>query len=110
VKYEVSVTSRAKRQLAESALWWAENRDSTQALRWLDGFEAAISSLADNPERHGVARENDLYELPYVVRQLVYGVGKRPTHRAVFEVRSNIVYVVAIRHLAQADLTVDELS
>lgn len=76
---------------------------------WLDGFEEAFRSLRENPERHGFARENDLYELPYPVRQLLFGIGKRPTHRAVFEVRGDTVYVVAVRHLAQDELSSEEL-
>ena len=77
--------------------------------RWLDGFEQAITALAENPEQHGLARENYFYELPYSVRQLLYGLGSRPTHRAVFEVRGDTVFVLAIRHLALADLAPDEV-
>ena len=109
MKYGVFITSRAKLQLAESAHWWAEHRSIDQAAGWLDGFEQAIARLADSPEQHGLARENSLYELPYPVRQLVYGLGTKPTHRAVFEVRGDIVYVIAIRHLAQGDLARVEL-
>ena len=106
---EVFITSRAQRQLAESALWWAENRDVPQAARWLQGFELAITELAQDAEKHSLSRENGLYDLPLPVRQLLYGVGRKPSHRAVFEIRGSIVYVVAVRHLAQKDLTQDEL-
>jgi plasmid stabilization system protein ParE len=106
---QVFITSRAKFQLAEFARWWAEHRDIRQAARWLDGFERAIAGLAQNPERHSFARENCLYQLPYPVRQMTYGIGMNPTHRAVFEIRGDIVFVVAIRHLAQDDLPSTEL-
>ena len=106
---QVLVTSKAKQQLVACARWWAENRDVEQAARWLIGFEEAIDSLGTNPEQHGLARENNFYELPYPVRQLLYGLGRKPTHRAVFEVRGDTVYVVSIRHLAQDDLPSDEL-
>lgn len=96
-------------QLAGSALWWAEHRDADQAAGWLDGFEQSIAALCTNPEQHGLARENNLYELPYPVRQLLYGIGRKPTHRAVFEIRGDTVYVLAIRHLAQHDLDAKEL-
>ena len=109
MKYHVFITSRAKLQLATSATWWAEHRNVEQAARWLNGFESAIASLRNNPEQHGVARENSLYDLPYLVRQLLYGLGNKPTHRALFEVRGDTVYVIAIRHLAQDDLTFEEL-
>lgn len=109
MNYRVRVTSHARRQLSESAVWWAEHRSADQAMRWLVGFEQALAALSENPEKHGLARENGLYDLPFQVRQLAYGVGKKPTHRAVFEVRGDTVYVVAIRHLAQRDLLTDEL-
>ncbi|HTQ39459.1 MAG TPA: type II toxin-antitoxin system RelE/ParE family toxin [Pirellulales bacterium] len=98
------MTSRAKLQLVDAARWWATHRSAEQAARWLDGFEQSLAQLSNDPERHPLARENDLYDLPYTVRQLLYGIGARATHRAVFEIREDTVYVIAIRHLAQTDL------
>lgn len=108
MKYQVVVTSHARRQLTDCANGWAEHRSAEQAVRWLDGFEEVLAGLAENPEKHSLAPENDLFDLPFAVRQLPYGVGKKPTHRAVFEIRTDSVYVVAIRHLAQAALPLDE--
>ena len=39
---------------------------------------------------------------------LVYGVGRRPTHRAVFTVRSDLVLVLRVRHLAQKEISPDD--
>lgn len=102
--YEVIVLPRAEAQLLEAAIWWSKNRSVEQAYRWLDGFEAAIASLAKAPEKRGVAREDGLYDFPFTVRQLLYGLGKRPSHRAIFEIRGATVYVHAIRHLAQDEI------
>ena len=109
MSYQVLITSRAQSQLAAAAQWWAEHRSNEQAARWLAGFEQAIAALCERAEQHGLARENNLYRLPYPVRQLLYGIGKKPTHRAVFEIRGETVYIVAVRHLAQADLSATEL-
>jgi len=109
VKCKVFITSKAKTQLVACARWWSERRDTDQASRWLEGLEKAIVSLGDDPERHGLARENDLYELPFPVRQLTYGLGKKLTHRIVYEVRGDTVFIVAVRHLAQDDLFSKEL-
>ncbi len=109
MKTKVLITSKAKLQLVACARWWSEHRNADQASRWLEGFEEAIDLLGDNPEQHGLARENDLYELSYPVRQLLYGLGKKPTHRAVYEVRGDTVFVVAVRHLAQDDLSSNKL-
>lgn len=109
MSHRVFFTSRAKQQLIQSAYWWAEHRSVDQAYRWLDGFEKAINLLQKNPEQHGLARENEIHAWPNRVRQLLYGLGSKPTHRAVFEIRSDVVYVLAVRHLAQDDLKAEDL-
>ena len=52
-------------------------------------MEAAIAALRDRPEQHPVAREDALVDV--TVRQIVYGLGRKPTHRAVFRVRDDKV-------------------
>jgi hypothetical protein len=54
-----------------------------------------------------LARENEVFS--FTVRQLLYGLGRKATQRAVVEVRNQEVIVYAIRHLAQQDLTPDEI-
>ena len=105
--YRVTVLPLAKRQLLEQALWWSENRSAEQAFRWLEGFERALNSLANDPERCSIARENDAFDI--VIRELHYGLGSKATHRAVFEIRNDEVIVHSVRHLAQRDLTPDDL-
>lgn len=107
--HQVILTSKAQLQLSSAAVWWSEHRSEEQAFRWLDGFEAAISSLGMHPERHRLAAENGFYSLPHPVRELLFGLGSKPTHRAVFEIREETVYVLAIRHLAQDYLSEDGL-
>ena len=52
---------------------------------------------------HDLAPENGSF--PMTIRQLPYGLRTKPTHRAIFEIRDDKVYVFAVRHLAQPDLT-----
>jgi plasmid stabilization system protein ParE len=99
----VFLTDRADRDLVQACTWWAENRSAEQAERWYDGFSRAILSLATNPERCPLAPENEA--LRYEVRQLSYGLGRRPTHRAVFTIRGNMVLILRVRHLAQQPLS-----
>ncbi len=106
--YRVIVTPQARSEFYHDALWWAEYHSVEQAQRWLDGFERVIKSLANNPEKYSVAREND--DFPFDLRQLNYGLGGKPTHRAVFEIRDDEVIVHGIRHLARRGLTPDDLS
>ena len=105
--YRVTILPRAKRQMLEQALWWSENRSAEQAFDWLEGFERALGSLANNPERCAKARESDAFHV--VIRELHYGLRSKATHRAVFEIRNDEVMVYCVRHLAQRDLTPDDL-
>jgi plasmid stabilization system protein ParE len=105
--YDVRLTAKAERQFKEAARWWSAHRSHEQAARWYDGFLAAIQSLSRNPERCPLARENAA--VPIEIRELSYGLGRRPTHRAIFAIRPDRVVVYSIRHHAQADLTADDL-
>ncbi|MCG8587494.1 MAG: type II toxin-antitoxin system RelE/ParE family toxin, partial [Pirellulales bacterium] len=95
------------RDLHQNALWWADHRDVDQAIDWLEGFRNALKTLAENPQHHALAPEDHKFE--FSVRQLLYGVGKKPTHRAVFRVRGDKVVVYTIRHLHQQELASDDL-
>jgi plasmid stabilization system protein ParE len=107
VTHRVIILPRAKRQLLNQATWWSENRSAEQAFRWRDGFERALNALAEYPERCRTARESDAFA--FVIRELHFGLGRRPTHWAVFEVRGDEVIVYSVRHLGQSDLTPDDL-
>ena len=105
--HRVVLAAQADRELEDAVNWWAEHRSPQQAARWYAGFSEALSSLAENPQRYPLARENGRF--PYELRELHYGVGSRPTHRAVFTVRPEIVLVLSIRHAAQAELSEEDL-
>ena len=107
MKYQVIVTARARTEFYKDALWWAEHRSLDQARRWLDGFEQALKSLSDSAEGFPAARENE--DFPFDLRQLNYGLGGRPTHRAVFEIRGEVVIVHGIRHLSRDKLTPEDI-
>ena len=104
--WHVKLLPRARLQLYDSAMWWAENRSAKQAVQWLDGFEAALQLVGQNPKRWPLAPECD--GMPFEIREMTYGFGPRKTHRAVFEIRQREVLVYAIRHLAQDALTRDD--
>ncbi len=103
----VLMTDRADAEMEAAYLWWAENRSKVQADKWYNALVDAINSLADNPERCAVSRENQRFG--FEIRDLSFGIGRRPTHRAVFTVRGDMVLVLTIRHLAQRELSPDDL-
>ena len=107
MKYLVVLTDRAHDDLEAAYSWWAENRSPEQACNWYNKFADAIESLATEPERHPVSYESHKFPIP--IRDLRFGVRRRPTHRAVFTIRKDMVLVLAIRHLAQREITPDEI-
>ena len=65
------------------------------------------AGLSENAERHSQSREND--QFPYEIRDLPFGLRRRPTHRAVFTIRGEEVVVLTIRHVARRDLSPDDI-
>ena len=107
MNYDVYLTDKASGQLEAAARWWSQHRSVEEAQRWYEGFIEAIGSLAKNPRAFPLASEHESF--PIELRQLTYGLGRKKTHRAVFVVRANRVVVYAVRHLAQGELTTDDL-
>ena len=103
----VELLPRAKHQLYAAARWWAEHRSVEQAARWLTGMELAITSLGADAERFPLAAEATVVGVP--IREVHFGISGRPTHRVVFEVEDDRVLIYAIRHLAQRDLTAEDI-
>jgi plasmid stabilization system protein ParE len=105
MKYEVLITARADRGAQANHDWWAEHRSAEQAARWYDEFLRVILSLENDPDRSDLADENDRF--PYEVRQLSFGIGRKPTHRLLFAIRPGEVVVLRVRHLAQQAVDVE---
>ena len=105
--HTVLLVEPARLDLQEHHDWWAYHRSADQAARWYAGFFEALLQLEASPELFSRAIEDGLW--PFTVRQLNYGLGRRPTHRALFTVRNNEVVVLRVRHLAQDALTADEV-
>jgi plasmid stabilization system protein ParE len=103
----VIILPRAKEDLRQTLFWWAENRSAEQAERWYTGILAAIETLTENPHRCPVAREAAAFS--YELRELHYGLGSHPTHRALFTIGPDAVLVLTIRHVAQQDVSPDEI-
>ena len=98
---EVYLTATAEQQMHAAAEWYAkENPDF--AANWFNGLLSVIEGIAENPEQFPQARENE--QLPVQARQMLYGPGKRKTHRVLFVVRETRIVVHQIRHVAQQDV------
>lgn len=105
--YRLVLNDVAEEQLDMAYQWWSLHRSETQAVRWYNGFLDALESLQENPERCSIATESSYFS--YEIRQLLYGLGRRPTHRALFTIRPDMVYVFSIRHVSQHDIASEDL-
>ncbi|MCE9604008.1 MAG: type II toxin-antitoxin system RelE/ParE family toxin [Planctomycetia bacterium] len=105
--YTVVVTEQAAREMEDAATWWARERSVEQAERWYAGIRSAVSMLTEMPERCPLAAEH--VDFRYALRELYYGLGSRPTHRAVFTIVKQTVIVLAVRHFAQDTLRAGDI-
>ena len=103
----VIIAGPAKRDILAAYEWRKENRSAEQADRWYKGILDASHSLGSDPQRCSLAVESDL--LAQGIRQLLYGLGRKPTHRLVFAIDADTVIILRVRHTSQDALTVDEL-
>ncbi len=100
--YEIVVTRRAADNIEAAFNWWAENRSTEQAARWYNAFADKLADLAANPLRWPESPERP--EFPYVIRDFYFGLGKRPTHRAIFTIRGQTIVLLAVRRPGPAPL------
>jgi plasmid stabilization system protein ParE len=107
MNFKVIVMPQAERHIQEDFDWWAENRSPEQARRWYQACKRAINALSRNPRRRPRWREG--LDLSYELREIYFGASRKVTHRAVFLIEEDTVVVLAVRHLAQQDLTLRDL-
>ena len=105
--YRAVITDPAKRDVQAAHDWWAENRSAERAGQWYVEIYKAIASLNKMPERCDFAPERNL--LDQGIRQLLFGIGKRPTHRIVFAVDRKDVVILRVRHISQVALMAEDL-
>ena len=106
MKREVLLTKTAELQMNAAADWYAEQNPSVAAT-WFNGLLASVNSLNINPLQYALARESAF--LPVELRQMLYGSGKRTTHRILFVIREQTIVIYQIRHVAMRDVTADDL-
>jgi plasmid stabilization system protein ParE len=106
--YQVEITEPAKQDIRSSFKWWRDNRSTVQADRWYRAIHRSITSLRKMPERCGQPSEADL--LDGDMRQLLFGIGRRPTHRIIFTVGDKVITILRIRHSSQDALDSDDLA
>ncbi|MBL8809304.1 MAG: type II toxin-antitoxin system RelE/ParE family toxin [Planctomycetaceae bacterium] len=103
---EVILTETARQQMNAAADWYAEQNPSVAA-KWFNGLISRLNALSENPEQYSVARESEFMSVE--LRQMLYGSGKRITHRVLFVIREQRIVVYQIRHVSMRDITAEDL-
>ena len=103
--FQVEITPIAEAQIDRAYRWYREPNPEL-ADRWFRGLMNAIATLQEKPQRCTLAVEHEIFSEE--VRQLLYGKAKN-VYRVLFTIRDITVYVLYVRHSAQAPLTLDDI-
>lgn len=105
--FSLNITEPAERDIRSAYEWWSQNRSAEQAERWYENIYHVIDTLRKMPLHCPHAPESKLH--PSGLRQLLFGIGRRPTHRILFAVENDVVIVLRVRHTSQQDLSESDL-
>ena len=100
--FRVEITREAETDAKDIMEWLISQQAGETGLRWFQGLDRAIASLASMPNRCPLAPENG--EAPFEVRHLLYG-RKPHIYRAIFTIDGAVVYVLHLRHGRRKPLT-----
>ncbi|MGK7902511.1 MAG: type II toxin-antitoxin system RelE/ParE family toxin [Hormoscilla sp.] len=103
--FQVEITPIAEAQIEQAYRWYRE-RNPEFADSWFRGLMNAIATLQSKPRRCALAVEQEIFAKE--VRQLLYGKSKN-VYRVLFTVEDVTVYVLYVRHSAQAPLTLEDI-
>lgn len=97
--FEVVLTPKAESDLQQSVDWWGQHHSLNEAERWYNGILATIESLSNLPHRCPLVRNTKC--LGREVRQLLYGVSSKLTHRIYFGIDGDTVTVYRVLATSQ---------
>jgi plasmid stabilization system protein ParE len=103
--FRVEITRTAAREI-EERYKRIDEQGRNSAEKWRAGLLEAVDALSTNPEMYPEAPEAEWFGEG--LRELYYGK-RRNTHRILFEVRGNVVYILRVRHGRQDLLGPEEL-
>lgn len=104
---KVVVLPNVELDILEDAIWWARQHSSEQAWRWMVTVEAQVLAIGDQPESHALADEDPKY--PFTLRNALLGTDTPGSHRALFTIVNDIVYVLTVVRSSQGRVDVSRL-
>jgi len=98
--FRILISTKAEVDMDSAADWWATNHSAKQAERWYNSIHHAIQTLSEIPERCPLAAENEFTDRE--IRNLLFGVSSKPTHRVIFYLDEQDVIVVRVIHTSRS--------
>ena len=92
--FGVHISDLAENDIDSAYRWWRENRSAEQANRWFHEIHEAVITLTDMPFRCPRCDESDLHKAG--IRQLLFGIGRRLTHRIIFVIIDSDVTILRV--------------
>jgi len=112
--YALRIMPRAEQDILAAVRYMADAAGETAAQEWQEELFAAVSSLGTLPRRCALAREERVFSRE--VRQIVFRRGANTAaYRILFRIadgglEASTVFILHVRHGAQAPLTEAEAS
>lgn len=103
--FEINITPLAESDMQSAVNWWKEHRSAAESEVWYMGLLAEIQTLTEIPTRCRPV-QSEAFAVP--IRQLLYGVSAKPTHRILFGLNETTVTIYRILHTSQKALGGDE--
>lgn len=108
MNFRLRTLRRARSDVDAILHWIARERQSPEgAANWLDAYEQAVASLAESPESHGFAPENDYVDI--AVRQFLFRTRHGRMYRGLYTVVDEEVRILRVRGPGQPLLQADEI-
>ena len=105
--FETQIAEADHDDITRNAVWWAEHHSYDQAIRWRDAIYKQLESLCNAPQRHPFAAESPQFK--HDLHEKLVGLGNQRGYRALFTIREETVYVLAIHRAAQDSVHPDDL-
>ena len=106
--FALEIADGAHEDITRNAVWWAEHHSYDQAIRWREAVYEQLESLREMPERYSLAAESPKF--PYDLRERLVGLGNQRSYRALFTIKDETVYVLAIHRATQDVVSPDDLA
>ncbi len=95
-RYRAIISPEAQRAI-EASFEYIHCNSPRNAIKWVEGLYEAVDTLETMPERCGLIRENEAFDVD--MRELLY-----QSHRIIFTVNEEVVRIVFVRHAARDGL------